>query len=456
MDELVGYSSGAASSALAVLRQATIEQNRSFEAAAQEIGIDLPRYRAFPAAPALCFFHIPKTAGGAIGNWIRSMFDEDEVAPYRTHAEFNQLPLDSKKYQLYAGHISGRLLRHLPRKTQLVTINRDPVERCISEFYWVRDALPPENAKLFENMEFDAALAMDTPATRHVFRERILHQFAALHGEDDKSELPNDSPLLYQLRDRQFRRAYQLLRHFAVVGDYAEVEEAALLIAAIRGWPPPPPLPRIHDLGAPTVAMAADIAIRGQVWATNPGDFRLYELTRQMAKSIPTQLKELCGAATAKAVDRHHVQQYFATAPRVIGFDIGPEAPHNGTGWLMARREGNGLRFRPMTGKRPVSTLALLDPSIGDYQFFCHVFHSTSPMIRDSLRVTVADMPLQRTQMAWHQWADLNALVLEWTLPQSLVAQLDGKIEFVLEADVPSDGTLWLGRIGCVPAQPAK
>ena len=397
------------------------------------------------------------------------MFDPADIAPYATHGEFEKLPLHEPKYQLYAGHISGRLMRYMPRRMQLVTINRDPVERAISEYFWIQEhyrqqlainsnSLKHKNymmeaGRLFQSLDFKTALSMDTPAMRHFFRDRILHQFARLNGEDEKSELDESAPGLQKFRKRQLQRAARLLNCFAVVGDYTDLEGTALLLAALRGWAAPPPLPRIHDLGAPTRMLAADPAVRERAVAMSPGDCRLFELTMARAESVRAELAALCGEATGEAVDRRHVQQYFATAPRVVAFDIEADAPRNGTGWNLPERDGHGKPSRRMSSGRIVSTLALLDPSVGDYTFFCRVVRASSPEICDSLAVTVADAPLQRVRAAQHPGPGRTPRVLEWRLPQAVVARVDGRVEFSLQADVAaSNAGLWLGRMGCVPA----
>jgi len=136
----------------------------------------------------------------------------------------------------------------------------------------------------------------------------------------------------------------------------------------------------------------------------------------------------------------------------VVAFDVGADAPRNGGGWELVRRDGNGSPFREMHVGRPVSTLAVLDPGIGAYRIFCHIFHGASAEVIGSLQLKVAGAPLARTGLAVRQWPAGPALVAEWSLPQEHLAASDGRVEFVFEADLrPSGSALWLGRLGCVP-----
>jgi hypothetical protein len=456
--------------ALFSLGRLAIERNQPVAGAAG--------YRALPEAPPLCFFHFPKTAGASIIEWLRGMFPAPDVAPYRTQFEFDSLRTDPQKYRLYAGHMLGRLLRFLPKRTELVTIVRDPVARAVSEYFWIREQLPQarqehekklaiypdfadypdymvEAGEAFQTADVLTAFSSDTPAMRHFFRDPALLQLARLEGEDNWSQLATGSPELERLRRRQWERATRLLQAFSVIGAFGDLEGALLLIAARRGWPAPPPLARHHDLRAPTSTVARDAAIRERFRAMNRLDFQLYDLAMERAKTVRSELEALCGGTTAEAVNRHHRRSYFATAPRVAGFELAAEAPHNGIGWPVACFDGLGQPYRPMAAGRNVSVLARLDPSLGEYRFFCHVFHVQPDSVLQSLTLTVAGTPLPRVQTAWQPWEPHRALVAEWQLPGSMVQSLDGEIEFVLRADLTGrDSALWLGRLGCVPVGP--
>jgi FkbM family methyltransferase len=462
------------------LGRAAIEQNHSIQQLVKQGGLDLPGYRALPDMPPLCFFHIPKTAGGAVTTWLHSMFPADETAPYTTDFEFAHLRLDPQKYRLYSGHILGRFFRYMPRKTQLVTIVRDPVARAVSEYFWIRDHLPIarkqhaerwaidpnyrsqpnymiEAGEFFQAADALAAFSTDTPAMRSFFRDPLLSQLARVRGEDVTTrQLDAGSPVLRKLQNRQWARAVKLLKAFSVVGDYSDLEGTLLLIAAMRGWPAPPPLPRVHDLGAPTRQVASESAVRERFRAMSPYDVRLHELACARARNVRADLEALCGRATADAVDRFHAQKYFADAPRVLAFDIEADAPRNGSGWDFPQRDGDavGKAYRRMPRGRPLSTLALLDAGIDEYRFFCRVIHSVPGSAFESLRVTVNGTPLERVQTKWWPWDSGRALVLEWRLPRETVAKLNGRVEFVMSADLTTeDSELRLGRMGCVPAE---
>ena len=271
MQQVVGKSSGAAGSALLTIAQAAIEQNRPIQSLAQGTGVDLPRYRALPAAPPLCFFHIPKTAGASVTAWMRSMFAPEDIAPYVTQGEYERLSSASRNFQLYAGRISGRLMRHMPRGMQIFTINPRPGRAGHFRIFLDKGALPAtagDQSQCSEDQELHDGRGEGCSRawTRRQHSRRIRRQCGTSSATGSCTSLPASRARMRsrncprarrscrRLRTRQLQRAVRLLNCFDVVGDYADVEGASLLMAALRGWSSPPLLPRIHDLRAPTRA----------------------------------------------------------------------------------------------------------------------------------------------------------------------------------------------------------
>src|SRR5919106_4488854 len=87
----------------------------------------------------LYFLHIPKTAGSTISHYLESHFRPDEVCPAGTWAAFLALPPEHLgRYRFFRGHFDASLLDLLPRRPAVVTMLRDPVERAVSEWMFMR------------------------------------------------------------------------------------------------------------------------------------------------------------------------------------------------------------------------------------------------------------------------------------------------------------------------------
>lgn len=82
----------------------------------------------------LIFIHIPKTAGTSFGQVIESNSGE----PYRYRGLRRMLTEDLSGYSVIQGHMAHGIHRFLSGKAIYVTFLRDPVEQCISYYYFSR------------------------------------------------------------------------------------------------------------------------------------------------------------------------------------------------------------------------------------------------------------------------------------------------------------------------------
>ena len=90
-------------------------------------------------APALYFFHIPKTAGTSVGRYFDRVCSPAEICPYWSWDDLVATPREQlESFQVFRGHFQGYLEDYLRRPLTMLTILRDPVERSISCYYYAR------------------------------------------------------------------------------------------------------------------------------------------------------------------------------------------------------------------------------------------------------------------------------------------------------------------------------
>ncbi|WP_175966642.1 sulfotransferase family 2 domain-containing protein [Burkholderia sp. BCC0322] len=84
----------------------------------------------------IVFHHIPKTAGSSFNQILRTLYRDDEVCNAALDYELDDAMADeTRHYGLFVGHFSfDALHRHFDGATRL-TFLRDPVQRCISQYY---------------------------------------------------------------------------------------------------------------------------------------------------------------------------------------------------------------------------------------------------------------------------------------------------------------------------------
>lgn len=85
----------------------------------------------------LVFHHIPKTAGSSFTQLLRTLYLPEQISSAATDFELMELERNGLigNYQLYTGHYSfDMMMNHFGSATRL-TFLRDPIERCISQYY---------------------------------------------------------------------------------------------------------------------------------------------------------------------------------------------------------------------------------------------------------------------------------------------------------------------------------
>ena len=96
---------------------------------------------------AVIFLHLPKTAGTTVNRLIEweyrlsEMYSIDPVLFEWSAAHLRKLTRDRlKKIRMFKGHMLFGLHEVLPQPATYITVLRDPVDRVISAFYFMRSS----------------------------------------------------------------------------------------------------------------------------------------------------------------------------------------------------------------------------------------------------------------------------------------------------------------------------
>jgi Glycosyl transferase family 2 len=209
----------------------------------------------------LYFLHIPKTAGSTISRYLESQFRPDQICPARTWRAFLALPPERLgRYRFFRGHFDASLLELLPRRPAVVTMLRDPVERAVSEWMFMRrdQSHPLHDWFLREGPDFGMwieksmanrqarSLAIDTPPAE------LLHRFGwrrpgSAQAQRQSAQWSSSGPLLLE-------RALAQLEECAAFGIVDRFDDSVELIAHGLGWAPPRALRSLNALRTLNVA----------------------------------------------------------------------------------------------------------------------------------------------------------------------------------------------------------
>ena len=92
------------------------------------------------------FLHVPKTAGTTLNRlieWEYPLLQIYSVDPVLFNWSYKHLrslsPTRLKRFRIFKGHMVFGLHEILPQKATYITVLRDPVDRVISAFYFMRN-----------------------------------------------------------------------------------------------------------------------------------------------------------------------------------------------------------------------------------------------------------------------------------------------------------------------------
>jgi glycosyltransferase involved in cell wall biosynthesis len=245
---------------------------------AEPLTVAIHERRSTPAPFAdrrAIFVHVPKTAGSTL---LRVM--EREYAPAPVAMLYGNLseklealralgPGEQRKVRAVAGHMAMGLDHDLAGASAYLTILRDPVERIISHYHYVRSRPhEPGHARAMEGID-----SLDDYVRRSVFAAIVNNgQTRLLGGDVGAMAQPADAAALE-------RALAALTRPDVVVGVQDRFDEFLLLACRAFGWGLPAYRNENVGVGRPRAAELSD-ETRALIREHNALDVALYEEAR--------------------------------------------------------------------------------------------------------------------------------------------------------------------------------
>ena len=245
----------------------------------------------------LIFLHIPKAAGTTLHSILErhyppanqcSIYDPEQAAQL-----FPQWPRERREaVRLLKGHVAFGLHEHLIGATTYITLVRDPVDRVISHYCYVK-RMPSHylyKAVVEQNM------SLSDYASSRLTDELDNGQLRLLAGIVNERSVPLggcDTQLLNRAKDH-------IEHHFALAGLTERFDESLALMAIQLGWDWTPSYQTLNVTEDRPRAGQIDASTRQAIEQANQLDCELYAWVRQRFEAMVG----LHGAAVRQWVSR--------------------------------------------------------------------------------------------------------------------------------------------------------
>jgi hypothetical protein len=188
--------------------------------------------KADSSEQTIIFLHLPKTAGTTLTKILEQQYPAEQIYSIGALAQdgirkFKRMSVEERRrFRLVIGHLNYGLHQFVPGLSTYFTILREPVDRVISYYYYVRRS-PEHYLHEFsntENMELKTYLESKVSIMMDNFQVRLI---SGVWNEYPFGECPAH---ILKLAKRN------LSQEFKVIGLTEEFDKTLLLLKQAFGW----------------------------------------------------------------------------------------------------------------------------------------------------------------------------------------------------------------------------
>ncbi len=381
------------------------------------------------------FLHIPKAAGTSFRVLLENAFHIDEICPAYDFFSLTRIPEEQlARYRLFRGHLGYNLIHYLPDRPFTLTLLRDPVERAISHFEYIRRDPGHPLYQRINKGNLDLRGFVNDPELRWEIENRqirmlgqnlpgnVLRRLARESGTPADFQKAFNAARGQEDPEKTLERATNRLGAMEFVGLTERFADSVRLAACQLGLRAPADLPALNTgiSGRPTLSAET----RELIEATTALETALY----RHAASIFQERWRLLDIALPK---QRFLETYRLHHPPCTALTWDFREPLSGSGWMQRELEP-GRGFRRWTGPGRESLLDLPLAPGQNYRLKLQIVDRMDPNQLHELALSLNDRPLELhwadCESPWECSTVIPATALHVTGPQVLKIRIGNTI----------------------------
>lgn len=363
----------------------------------------------------LCFIHIPKTAGTTLTSILDSKFDRDRIFPEAFLRKLQDYtPQELAAYRLFRGHFSHAIGHRLPRSPYMITMLRDPVERAISAYEFMKTCIIV-NPQAAITQQKARSLPLKDYIRDPAISGIINGQTRQLAGRVWQGQIRDVDPAWLEA-------AQAHLADFAFVGLTEQFNESMDLLNYTFGWSP---LQQIQQLMVGRKRLKREQLTAEEleiILEHNQLDVALYDyakaLFEQRYQAMLERLERYGQTPLPEKLEQHYQACLTTDTTPTSQITFTFEQGFSGSGWHGWEGEHRHLPFR-WTGPGLESTLDFPPLQPDTYRIELRVINAITPEVLSSLKLHLNGTPLHLISL----YCDEDTAVLRGTIPPEAITK---------------------------------
>lgn len=287
----------------------------------------------------LYFLHIPKAAGTTFRMFLENTFDNNDICPAYDFFSVTQIPYKRlQKYRLVRGHMGSNFINYIDVRPFTVTMIRNPVDRALSHFNYIRRDPTHPKYKLINEQKMSLMDLLAVPKLRGEFENFQTKALAHNVEHETLRHIAKNSsnPLEFQQAFQKIKPpldnsemlelAMKRLREIEFVGVVNRFEESMQLASYQLGFHPPQQVQKLN-VNYSRQSQADTDEIRHLLKEKNSLDTKLYRLAQEIFEERYNQM-------THKLVKDHYRTVFSQQSEVMERVDLNFSAKIQGDGWL--------------------------------------------------------------------------------------------------------------------------